>query len=104
MEESAGYVTSLCNKETRLCDVPNKFPWGPSESNPADPCVKNLSQTIIYEHARLNDGKENEFTDPIPNYVLQGYSATNMVQFTNPAYGREKNVEMKTFAIMQSND
>ena len=45
---------------------------------------------MIDENARLNDGQDGSFVDPIPNYILQGYSATNRVQFYNRDFGRFK--------------
>lgn len=59
---------------------------------------------MIDENARLNDGQDGSFVDPIPNYILQGYSATNRVQFYNRDFGRFKSLDMRSFAIMQSNN
>jgi len=42
-----------------------------------DACVTDLSQTEIKEYAHLNDGTDGSFVDPIPEYLLQGYSAIN---------------------------
>jgi len=104
-EESVGYVTSICSDTTQhRCYVPDKFPWGIDQSNPSDACIKDLSQNMISENARLNDGDDGSFVDPIPNYVLQGYSATNRIEFYNRDFGRKKQLEMKSFAIMQSNN
>ena len=75
LEESAGYVTSICNEGANRCKVPRKFPWGIDAQNPSDECVKDISQAMINEYAYLNDGQESAFIDPIPHYMLQGYSA-----------------------------
>lgn len=81
-EESMGYVTSICDVN-RKCDVPNKFPWSSETKNPADPCIEKseLGQDQTNEKAKLNGGADQAFNDPIPDFVLEGYSATNRLTF-----------------------
>lgn len=55
------------------------------------------------EEAHINDGLIGAFQDPIPRYMLQGYSATNRITFTLNDFYRETVLDMKAFAIMQSN-
>lgn len=59
---------------------------------------------MISERAHLNDGTDGSFINPIPEYTLQGFSVTNRIEFFNMDYGRKKQVDMKSFAIMQSNN
>lgn len=104
-EESVGYVTSVCKAggQTR-CTVPSRFPWGNDIYNPSDACISDFSATMIEETAHLNDGADGSFIDPVPEYILQGLSATNRITFYNRDYGRQMEVDMKSFAIMQSNN
>lgn len=104
-EESVGYATSVCKAggQTR-CTVPDRFPWGDDIENPSDACITDFSASMIEETAHLNDGADGSFIDPIPEYILQGFSATNRIMFYNSDYGRQMEVDMKSFAIMQSNN
>ena len=59
----------------------------------------------MMEYAYINDGNlKGGLTDPFPTYELQGYSALNNLTFTLPDFDRNMEVNMRSFAIMQSNN
>ena len=74
LEESAGFVSSVCTNNDNGCSVPDPYPWNPQ--NNLDNCLQDVSSKIFYEKSRLNDGKDGAFSDPLPDYYLEGHSVT----------------------------
>ena len=52
------------------------------------------------ETAHLNDGTHEALDDPVPKYILEGYSAVNRLTFTVDDFNRQTAISMRTFAIM----
>jgi len=96
LEQSAGFATTICSDENG-CLVPDKYTWVPDGQ-----CIKDPTNKMFVEHVYLNDGKNGAFSNPIPDYNIQGYSSTTRLTFNNEKYGRETEVDMQAFAMMQS--